>query len=505
MRNITPERCLFAVAALLSPSVAWSAPWDDPRVIATGVAARAGSAWIFLGDGEWGDMALAMKLEPTLATDPSAVQLGPLLRSALATELGARSQPEQAWWMLKPGAGAALGDLVPANAGGDAEPGLLSLRSAARLAAYGHGLEVVLEPELGLDAIVGVQPGLAPRQAWGGWRGDHLLVGFGLRDRWIGPGRRGALLLSDNASAPPMGTAALQGAIPRLERLGHWRFESSWGWLQLPRDDVDNPGLMMMDLRWLPVPWIELGATRLGLFGGAGRPMPGLLELLVPTEPHVYDDPDKEEPDQNEQASLDFRLTLPLARWVGGPVDYLEGWWQYGAEDIIAREALGLPYPSLAGVANLWGLEASSGPWVLSYEGAHIMDDYFRWYVSHRVYHQGFTQGGRTLGHHMGGDAWSTWLRIGWYPLPWGADLAYEQVQRVGVVEAIETNLLALATDERRRGLSARVWRLGAEGGRWGVGYVLQRVEGEGFIPGADGWEQRLSVSWQGGPLDPAR
>ncbi len=504
----------LAAASWLLAVAPKAAPLDDPTALALGMAARGGSHDLFLGDGEWQAMAMAWKLDVILDAGAEPSHVNPraflaTLQPTLASELGALRQPRVPAWVLVPGAAAAIGDLVPANVGGDEEPGLVSLRGGAQIRAYALGFEAVLEPEL--DVELGGAPfdaGLVPRQAWGGWRGEHLLVGFGMRDRWLGPGRRGSLLLSDNARPAPLGSFAAQGRIPGwLERIGRWRFETSWGWLQRPRDDVANPGLMLMDLRWLPVPWIEIGATRLGLFGGEGRPMPGFWELLVPIEPHVYDDPDKEEPDQNEQASLDFRVTLPIARWVGGPVDYVEGWWQYGAEDIIARRLGPVPYPSLAGVANLWGLEGAVGPWVLSYEGSHILDDYFRWYVSHRVYHQGFTQDGRTIGHHIGGDAESTWLRLGWYPLPWGADLAYEQVHRVGVIESLESNLLALATDERSWGLSGRLWRAGADGGRWSVGYGFTQVQGQDFVPGDDAWLHRVSVSWGSAPLggDPER
>lgn len=469
------------------------------------MAARSASWDCFLGDGEWGPMAMAWRLQGKLGPEAELdAAFLDLVQNGLADELSALEQRRAPRWVLRPGAGAALGRLDPVNNGGDSEPGLVSARASAALRAYGYGFEAGLEPQLGLDWDTDLfEPGFLPREAWGAWRSQHLLVGFGMRERWLGPARRGALMLSDNARSAPMGTFAARGRLPGwLERLGRWRFETSWGWLQRPRDDVNHPGLMLMDLRWLPVPWIELGATRVGLFGGEGRPMPGFVELIFATEPHVYDDPDKDEPDQNEMASLDLRVTLPLARWVGGPVDWVEGWWQYGAEDIIARKLGNLPYPSLAGVANLWGLEAGAGPWVLGYEGSRVFDDYFRWYSSHRVYHEGFTQDGRVLGHHAGGDALSSWVRLGWYPLPWGADLAWEHVHRVGVVEQIQKNLLALSSDEHRRGVHARLWRATTQGGHWGLGYGVERYRNWDFTPGLDGWHHRVSVSWRGGSLE---
>ena len=81
-------------------------------------------------------------------------------------------------------------------------------------------------------------------------------------------------------------------------RLGTFRAETSVGWLPMPRGDVAHPGILHMDYRWAPVPAFEMGASRLSLFGGEGRPPPKIGQLLIPTDPHVYDDPNQLEPDQ---------------------------------------------------------------------------------------------------------------------------------------------------------------------------------------------------------------
>ena len=81
------------------------------------------------------------------------------------------------------------------------------------------------------------------------------------------------------------------------------------------------------------------------LIAGVGRPPVPLGQLLLPTDPHVYDDPNKAEPDQDELAALDFRVRLPVAKWSGRApraravegFDYAELYWQYGGEDVIAE------------------------------------------------------------------------------------------------------------------------------------------------------------------------
>jgi len=502
-----------AVFGLALATAAWLAapaqasPEEQPSAWLVQRVVRLEGLDSFLGDGEWGSLAQAWRLRPLSVPQgeglpPRPGYVPPWLRLALAPELTAVGEGRSDWQLVaRPGAALALGTLVPGNHGGDEEPGMLSARALGELSATARGFELLLEPGLGMElGPVGASATLD--QAWAAWRSRNLLLGFGLRDRWLGPGRRGALMLSDNARPVPLGTFAAQGRLPgKLDKLGRWRFEHSLGWFQRERSDVDHPGLMLMEARWLPVPWLELGATRLTIFGGEDRTMPGFFELMVPLDPHVEGDPEKDEADQNEMASLDLRLTLPLARWWGGPVDWVEGWWQYGAEDIIARETLGVPYPSLAGVANLYGLEAVSGPWTVSYEGARIFDDYFRWYTGHRVYHDGFTQDGRVLGHHIGGDAEATWLRLGWTQLPWGVEAWYERVLRIGIVESLEQNLFALATDELTRGGGLRLWRGLDQGGQLSLSWTLARVQGVDFKPGVDDWRQRLLLSWQLGPV----
>ncbi len=483
------------------------------------MAVRSSAADVFQGDGEWGSMALAWKLQPLLLEEaalphPASLAWRDAAAQRAQPELQAIAKTKQVRWVLRPWTGLALGTASPFNQGGDEEEGLLSLRAGAEVSFYGVGIEATAEPQLGFDVGAGVaQPSMMPRSAWLAWRGEHLLAGFGMRDRWLGPGRHGSLMLSDNARPPPMGTLAGFGHLPgKAAVLGNWRFETSVGWLQRPRDDVDHPGLLLMDLRWLPLPVLELGATRMSIFGGEGRPMPSLWQMIYPSDPHVYDDPEREEPDQNEIASLDFRVCLPISQWAGGPVDWLEAWWEYGGEDMIVRNLGGLKYPALAGVANIYGIEAAAGPLVLTVEKTRILDDYFRWYTGHRVYHDGFTQDGRVMGHHIGGDADSLWLRAGWFPMPWGVEAWFENLLRVGVIEAEGKNLQALSTDERTWRLGGRFWRMldvgehaageqQSGGGHLGVSYRFERTTGADFVPGAERFDHRLALVLRFGPL----
>jgi hypothetical protein len=457
-------------------------PWLDPVSARAAECMRSGGHDAFLGDGRRAPIDLAHAVASGLATDCPGVD----------AELG----PERSldgWrptWAVRPWARIAGGDAVPDNLRGDEEPGLLSGAVGAAGALYTGPVTVLVEPEATLGVLPDAEANLRFATLWGGvaWRG--VSMGFGQRDRWLGPGRHGALLLSDNARPAWLGTGVLEGHLPGtgkaawLDRLGRFRVEAGAGWLAAPRDDVQRPGLLLMDLRWLPVPWIEVGATRLALFGGVDRPAVNLGQLLVPTEPHVYDDPDQTLADQNELAALDFRVTLPLGAWTGLPVDYVEGYWQYGGEDVIARKLGPIPYPSLAGVGNLYGGAVKVGPIVVNAEYTRLLDDYFRWYVAHRVYHDGFTQDDRVMGHFGGTDSETMYGAVAWEgegPLRvrgWA-----DWTRRVGVVEALNDKLFTFMAEEHRmRGGLDGAWRL-PRGGWIGAGYSYEHVTGVDFVP----------------------
>jgi hypothetical protein len=240
----------------------------------------------------------------------------------------------------------------------------------------------------------------------------------------------------------------------------------------------------------------EMGATRMGIFGGEGRPSPDLGQLLIPTDPHVDDDPDQKLPDQDEIASLDGRLTLPLGEWIGGEqvVDYLELYLQYGGEDLIGREILGVPVPALAGVANLYGAELGMGALVIDLEHARILDDRFRWYTGHRIYHQGFTQDGQVMGHPEGGDSRSTQTAVRWFPGEWGLELSYGHSLRVGIAAIEGDNLQALMADTSIDRVGLRGWRL-YRGTRWLSGAVgLVHTRNPDFLPGPSEWSWRVAL-----------
>ena len=464
---------------------------DDPSALSAAWLARVAQAPVILGADDRSPLSSALLMASAgAATGPEDLPLG--------VELGA-ARGETGWrdpgWVARPMGWLSVGGLVPEGNGGDDEPGLVSARLRGEGRLYAGPVELALVPELGGD-LAQTSAEIRLAEAWAGVHTAHWNAGFGLRDRWIGPGRHGSLTLTDHASPAPLGSVAWQSRAG--ERLGPVRLEGGLGWLNGARGDVDHPGWLLMDARWAATPWLEIGGTRMAIFGGEGRPTPDWGQLLVPTEPHIYDDPDLLLPDQDELAALDVRLTVPVRGLSGRlgldvPVDYIELWWQYGGEDVIARELGPIPVPSLAGVANLYGAELASGSWLLTFEGARLLDDTFRWYTGHRVYHEGFTRDGRAMGHPAGGDSMSLWGAVTWLPNAWGAQVQAERRLRVGVVQAVGDNLLALSADERRTRLGVKVFHQRGPSW-WHLDAEIERVVARDFVPGADAVAGRISL-----------
>ncbi len=482
------------LTCLAAASAALAAPVVEPEVLLQDQLVSMGVLDQLAGASDHGGRAQAQALaRGTDALPWQAEVLGPAL--APWTDLA----PMWPNWAARGWARSAAGNARPLNLFGDAEPGLVSQRFGASLDVQNRWMTLRLAPELGADAGGTGAVGLTGLEAWvaAHWRG--LRVGFGTRPRGLGPGHLSGLVIGEAARPWPAGEVAWEGRLPVVGRL---RAETSVGWLPGERQDVLRPGVLHMDFRWAPIPLIELGASRLSLFGGtepSGERRPvDVLQLIAPTDPHVYDDEGRDLADTDELAALDVRLILPLQRWIPGPIDAVEVWYQYGGEDMIVRSIGPLPSPSLAGVANLYGAQVSGERWWVLVERAVLMDDLFRWYVGHRIYHEGFTRDGQSLGHVNGGDQATWWAQAGWTPLPWGGSIWLEQVRRVGAIEKAESGaVFTLMTEEHRWRVGAQAWKLRPGGGHLGLGAELVRTTGRDFVPDADDWTARAWVEWR--------
>ena|GEM_PF-6996411 len=317
-------------------------------------------------------------------------------------------------------------------------------------------------------------------------------VGLGAEERSLGPHERGSLVIGRDAKP----WNALSGRWRGEGEYGMFKVEGSLGLLLGERNDIQTPMVMHMDIRYSPVSWYEVGLSRLSLLGGEGRPLPSIWEILVPLNPHVDGDPDQLEPDTDELAAIDMRFTIPIG-FAG--VQWLEVWSQYGGEDMIMRSIGPLPVPALGGVGNLFGGSLRVPYGVVSLERTVLMDDTFRWYEGHRIYHDGFVVDGRTIGHLHGGDAESTWLSLKSDTSPFGAEAWLESLRRVDVVDVVGDNLLTTMADERSWSAGVRGWRLSDDDGYLSVGASIGRVTAEDNVVGADRFTGRVWFEWSQG------
>lgn len=485
---------------LLLLSMAWAAPADSPQELMVEKTLLDHNVGML-----WG--------RPHEQDQHTAEVLKELGEEALPTSHRVRMEAywgqrwsgleSQAWndfrWGIREWSRIALGELEPVNALGDDE-GFLALRGGAEFWVRSRLIFAHVRPELRLDFGCVDDPvcGEAPlKEAVVGLQVGGASLRFGMEDRESGPGARGNLVLGRDAVPWPALTASYHQAESRL---GEWAAEWGMGWLPGLREDVQNPGYLHMDFRWSPVSMLELGFTRASMFAGESRAWPNWTDLLLPLNPHASGDPEKVLSDTNELAAVDARLNLPLGAWGLGPVRRLTLWYQYGGEDMIMRPFGPIDVPALAAPANLYGAALSVGDWLWSIERAQLMDDTFRWYTGHRVYHQGFVHQGHSMGHPHGGDADSIWMSLAWHGVPMGGEIFAEHLRRTGVVDSIPEGVFTLLSDEVRIRAGGRVWFLPISGGHLGLGYEAVHVEGEEFVPDAGGWAHRawLEISRSG-------
>ncbi len=219
---------------------------------------------------------------------------------------------------------------------------------------------------------------------------------------WWGPGRHGALLVSNNAF--PFDLIHIGSTTPFslpgfLAWLGNFEVESFLTRLEENRD-FSNVRLLGLRLVYRPRAEIIIGVSRITMFGGEGRP-----DLSPVDFGRLYfSDPNRSGKfEVNELGGVDLRLLLPIGKILPG--HGLELYGEYGGEDEAGFR------PSKP--ALLVGLE-----WL--YEGRRVIIEYANNHVSgfpdvwyhHTVYTSGYTYRDNIIGHHMGTDARDLYLRV---------------------------------------------------------------------------------------------
>lgn len=249
----------------------------------------------------------------------------------------------------------------------------------------------------------------------------NAAIKIGRDSLWWGPGRHGALLVSNNAfpfDLIHVGTVSPVSLPGFLARLGRFEVEGILTRLEENRD-FSNVRLLGLRLVYRPREEITLGLTRMTMFGGEGRPDLTLIDFGR----LYFSDPNRSGKfEVNELGGVDLRLLLPIGGILPGHA--LELYGEYGGEDEAGFR------PSKP--ALLVGIE-----WV--YEGRRVIVEYANNHVSgspdvwyhHSLYTSGYTYRGNIIGHPMGSDAKDLYLRM---ELPlgerWTGGVDFEQESR---------------------------------------------------------------------------
>ncbi|GAB4369654.1 MAG: hypothetical protein Kow00128_16080 [Deltaproteobacteria bacterium] len=316
----------------------------------------------------------------------------------------------------------------------------------------------------------------------------YLSIQAGKITAWYGPGRRGALLFTNNAQ--PFPGIRIHNPLPirpggRLSFLGSFQYDF---FLARMEDKALHPHSLLSGTRLAlsPAPWIEFGLSRVLHYGGDDRDN-GISEFL-----DTYFGDNEPSDRSNTLGAWDITLTLPF------PAQPVRLYMERGAEDSSHWGRIFLPWDDR--FANLFGIYL---PRILSLDRLDLRAEYAdtwsgetrgdNWY-GHSAYPH--TYRGEILGHPMGGGArnWFAQARYWFLPTAWGT-LSWEQVLRNAGPTAGERRTLWSAG---LCGWLTEKWRAEATA-------VLDRASNRFGLPGPTGtdFSARLSVSYQVTTLTP--
>jgi hypothetical protein len=274
---------------------------------------------------------------------------------------------------------------------------------------------------------------------------------------WWGPGHHGALLISNNAEPFTM----LKISNPQPLRLP-WIFryiglvKGQWFLTEL-EEDRDHPGAKLSGLRLAlkPHPAVELGATRVVMFGGEGAPGVSWFEYIKNMIQFS-----EEQSEDNQLAGLDGSFLLPLPRSL--PLRSVKLYGDFMGEDSVHSAPSRWSY--------LAGLQLNdilrTGRTDLRMEWAHTNPVAY----IHGIYTSGYTYEGRVIGHFIGPNADDFFVLLSHYLTEsLVVDLAYDELLR-----SREDG------DVTKRILAANLTLFPSSDWRVGAGYRYERMRNDG-------------------------
>ena len=227
---------------------------------------------------------------------------------------------------------------------------------------------------------------------------------FGKIATWYGPGRLGALILTNNAQSYP--GIRLHNPVPIavpgfFSFLGNAQYDLFLARLESARP-IPNPLLFGMRLAARPSRFLELGVSRSMIYGGEGHDS-GLSAWWDAFAGENTNDPG-DKGLVNQIAGFDVTLTLPF------PSQPVQAYLEMAGED--AAHLFGTPIPAPSKFAYVTGVflptlfGGAAHDLRVEWARNHWRDNGPAWYV-HSVSGEGYAHSyrNRVLGHPMGTDA----------------------------------------------------------------------------------------------------
>lgn len=248
------------------------------------------------------------------------------------------------------------------------------------------------DPQIDNRRDVNVEGSYIARKLWNQW------VIAGQIPTYWGPGHDGSLIRGD-ASRPVYGFTAQRAEQKAFESkwlswIGPWQYQAFAGQLE-DYKAVPDAKLLGFRLTAQPLPYLELGASRILQWGGDGRPesWSSLWNAIKGNDNFENGDDDK----SNQIAGFDARLNLQSLLNV--PVSF---YGQYVGED----EAGLLPSKKmyLAGADYSTSFKNMPVQFYAEWADTTTNGDVKAISYNHYIYTDGYYQQGFPLGHAMGGD-----------------------------------------------------------------------------------------------------
>ena len=251
---------------------------------------------------------------------------------------------------------------------------------------------------------------------------DNIQLEFGLRERWLSPMQKSAMLLSNHAR--PSISFGISSATP-LEEYWNFHYEIFVSRLEYrerilygDQFETGRPALMGTHFSLEPLTGWHLGVTRMMLFGGGSRSVDAGSIWDAFTDPVRSDNSGRIECEEafvnqcefgNQIASVSSRFNVQF----GIPFSL---YFEYAGEDTAGHKNTRLG--NIAVSAGLFFPFAFGGDWSILYEYSQWQN---AWYT-HHIYQDGYTNDGVVMGHWgashrvVGDEAGATAqvLQVGW-------------------------------------------------------------------------------------------